>query len=50
MARITPRPLPTQMLVLTCLNQRCPARRFRQDPDTYLQALEERWVKLSLPR
>ena len=25
-------------------------RRFRQDPDTYLQALEERWVKLSLPR
>ena len=24
-------------------------RRFRQDPDTYLQALEERWVKLSLP-
>lgn len=25
MARITPRPLPTQMLVLTCLNQRCPA-------------------------
>ena len=25
-------------------------RQFRQDPDTYLQALEERWVKLSLPR
>jgi hypothetical protein len=25
MARITPRPLPTQRLVLTCLNQRCPA-------------------------
>ncbi len=24
-------------------------RRFRQDPDAYLQALEERWVKLSLP-
>jgi len=24
-------------------------RRFRQNPDAYLQALEERWVKLSLP-
>jgi hypothetical protein len=24
-------------------------QRFRQDPDAYLQALEERWVKLSLP-
>ena len=24
-------------------------RRFRQDPDTYLQALEERLIKLSLP-
>jgi hypothetical protein len=24
-------------------------RRFRQDPDAYLQALEERLVKLSLP-
>jgi hypothetical protein len=24
-------------------------RQFRQNPDAYLQALEERWVKLSLP-
>jgi hypothetical protein len=32
--------------------RRCPhvlGRRFRQDPDAYLQALEERLIKLSLP-
>ena len=44
MARIKPRPLPTQMLVLTCLNQRYPAC------GGPLWFAEERWVKLSLPR